>query len=61
MPNKSIGLFFYFNFWMLDFRWTASDEIPLVHLCVSICLCIAQESFLKYGSLVFSNIAHDDS
>ena len=39
---------------------TASYEITLVHLCICQSVCLSL-SFFKIGSLVFSNIVHDDS
>ena len=53
------------NFWMLDVSRTASYEITLVRLSIcpfSVCLSVCPSlSFLKIGSLVFSDIVHDDS
>ena len=47
-------------YWTLDVSRTASYEITLVHL--SVCPYVRPSlSFLKIGSLVFSDIAHDDS
>ena len=42
--------------WTLDVIWTATYEITLVRL--SICPSL---SFLKIGSLVFSDVVHGDS
>ena len=50
----------YFSCWTLDVSRTASYEIILVRL--SVCLSIRPSlNFLKIGSLVFSDIGHDDS
>ena len=53
------------NFWMLDVSRTASYEITLIRLSIrpfSVCLSVCPSlSFLKIGSLVFSDIVHDDS
>ena len=54
--------FFLSCFWTLDVSRTASYEISLICVCLSICLSICLSlSFLKIGSLVFSDIVHDDS
>ena len=45
--------------WMLDVSWTASYEITLVRLsvCPSVCSSVRSSlSFLKIGSLAFSDI-----
>ena len=46
----------YFYYWTLDGSWAASYEITFVRL--SVCQSLI---FLKIGSLVFSDIVHDDS
>ena len=54
----------FFLFWMLDVSQTASYEITLVRqsVCVSACPPVCPSlSFLKIGSLVFSDIVHDYS
>ena len=47
---------YFLNFWTLGISQTASCEITLVHLGIHLSL-----SILKIGSLVFSDIVHDDS
>ena len=54
----------FFLLWMLDVSQTASYEITLVRqsVCVSACPPVCPSlSFLKIGSLVFSDIVHDYS
>ena len=47
------------SYWTLDVSWTASYEITLCpFVCLSVCPSL---NFLKIGSLVFSDIVHDDS
>ena len=54
---KEISILYY---WMLSVSPTASYEITLIRL--SVCLsCRQSQSFLKIGSLFFSDIIHDDS
>ena len=51
-------------FWTLNVSWTASYGITLVclSLCGSVCLSVFPSlSFLKIGSVVFSDIVHVDS
>ena len=49
-----------YHFWTLDVSRTAPCEITLVRL--SVCPSVLPSlSFLKIGSLVFSDIVHDDS
>ena len=59
-----VFLFYILTFWTLDVSQTASYKITLVRQ--SVCLSVRPSvrpslSFLKIGSLVFSNIVHDDS
>ena len=49
-----------FWFWTLNVNRTLSYEITLVCLSVSLSLCPSL-NFPKIGSLVFSDIVHDDS
>ena len=54
----------FFIFWMLNISQTASYEITLVRLsvCWSVCPSVRLSlSFLKIGSLVFSDIVEYDS
>ena len=54
---KEISILYY---WMLSVSPTASYEITLIRL--SVCLsCRQSQSFLKIGSLFFSDIVHDDN
>ena len=54
---KEISILYY---WMLSVSPTASYEITLIRL--SVCLsCRQSQSFLKIGSLFFSDVIHDDS
>ena len=46
-------------YWMLGVSWTASYEITVFHLSVSLSVCPSL-TFLKIGLLVFS-IVHDDN
>ena len=55
-----INLISHYLFWTLDVSRTVSYEITLIGLSVRLSVP-ASRNFLKIGSLVFSDIIHDDS